>query len=480
MALPDTHWLVSSYDMNIFRTTDGGQAFGAVDAGIDRTGASFYTRFVNCPNADVVIAGTDNLWRSNDVFTAAVPTWTSNGDEMGDNVNAMAFAPSDPTCNTYAFGVNNGQLRITFNGGATWRDLDAGNDVPNRAITDLAFDPQNSDILYVALSGFDALTFGQPGHLFKTVNASAATPTWVNVSPPIDLPHNAIAIGPDSGNDVYAGTDRGVWHSADAGVSWDGPMAGMPRAIVNDLEGNPQTHQILAFTYGRGAFRLSNSPIPTPTTMATPTPPAGAGVLQNGSFEDGVVLAFEQSAVLESRDFVGDRDFTWDNTVAHDGSRSVKIVAPDPAESLWLQTIPVRPQTLYRVSAWVKTDSVAHIGNGRDVGAHTNLGGLPPISQGVFGTSDWTQVWLEFYTGRIPRHKSTCAVGDFSGRPAERHGSMMYGCKRSPHHVWSRRRRRPAQLRRSPAAGHRRSARRPCCSSNRRRPARRTSCCGSG
>jgi hypothetical protein len=206
------------------------------------------------------------------------PTWAPNSPDFPGNpirgaIWALAFAPSDPTCNTYAFGTFDGKLRLTTNGGLGWNDLDAGNQVPDRYISDLAFDPTDANVLYATLSSFDAVTPGAPGHLFKTTDALAAAPTWSNVSPPVDLPHNAIAIDPADPMAVLVGTDAGVWQSADGGAMWthDGPASGMPNVAVFDLQFGGAG--VVAFTHGRGAFRRLIPP--TATAIVAPTSSLG-------------------------------------------------------------------------------------------------------------------------------------------------------------------------------------------------------------
>jgi photosystem II stability/assembly factor-like uncharacterized protein len=272
---PNTNWAVSSQNLNIARTVNGGASFITATSGIDRDDAPFISRFEKCPaNDNVFIAGTTKIWRSTNFFSATPPTWSDNGSGgFNANVSALAFAPSDATCSTYAAGGANGTLRLTTNGGSTWVDLDPSNGVPNRAITDLAFHPTNPNFLYVTLSGFDQNTSGQPGHVFATTNALAASPTWVNISPPVNLPHNTIAIDPTSPNVLYVGTDLGVWTSRNGGGSWGhmGPETGMPNVAVFDLKINPATNRIVAFTHGRGAFVLTSA---TLTAQATVNPPA--------------------------------------------------------------------------------------------------------------------------------------------------------------------------------------------------------------
>ncbi len=259
---PNTHWAVSSQNLGIVRTTDGGGSFNVADSGIDKQGAPFIARFEKCTaNDDVFIAGTDNLWRSTNFFSAQNPSWLSNGPEMAAMITALAFAPSDTTCNTYAFGSSRGHLRLTTDGGTTWKDIDASNNVPARFVTDLAFDPGNPNVLYVTLSGFNGAVVALQGHVFRTANALAAQPTWTDVSPPVDIPHNTIALDPFDPNVVWVGTDIGVWKSIDGGSTWAhmGPEAGMPNVAVFDLKINHDTGRLLAFTHGRGAFALQRS-----------------------------------------------------------------------------------------------------------------------------------------------------------------------------------------------------------------------------
>ncbi len=296
-ANPDTDWAVSCQELFLLRTRDGGTSFSRADSGIDKSGVPFIADFAKCPaNDNVFIAGTNNLWKSLDFFSASAPSWISNGPEMGDSITAVTFASSDATCKTYAFGTQDGWLRITTDGGTSWADLDPANAVPNRWVTELAFDPTNADVLYVTLSGFDEGTPGQPGHVFRGSNLSAPSPSWSNVSPPVNMPHNAIVLDPSDPNTVFVGTDLGVWMSTNAGGTWvhQGPETGMPNVPVFDLQIN--SYEVVAFTFGRGAFvfryssPLAVSPLSASPTTAIPGQPVSFSATATDA--NGYVLSY--------------------------------------------------------------------------------------------------------------------------------------------------------------------------------------------
>ncbi len=262
---PDTHWMVSASSLAIARTTDGGVTHTRVEGGITKNAANtpFIAQCVKCPNNDnLFLAGTDSIWSTDNFFSSApgLPRWTQETASIGGLISAIAFAPVDGFCDTWAYGSNSGQIRLSRDGGLSEKNIGAAN-LPNRYLTDLAFHPFDANILYATFSGFDELTPGQPGHLFKTTNALAVNPTWTNVSPPVNLPLNTVAVDPSNPEIVYVGADMGVWKSVNGGAAWEhyGPDKGMPKITVYDLQVNAQTDRVIAFTHGRGAFALERN-----------------------------------------------------------------------------------------------------------------------------------------------------------------------------------------------------------------------------
>ena len=297
---PNDKWLISYPQLGIVRVTGAGQ-FQTTLTG-QQQDALFVAPFAICPgNENIVVAGASRLWRSDGIFNTDSPEWAANTPQLviqsyPIRISALAFAPSDNTGNTYAFGTIYGQVLVTGQGGSqgddwsNWYEPDAM--IPGRYVTAVAFDPANGNVLYVTLSGFDEATPDHPGHVFRTRTALSDNATWDNISPPVNIPHNCLAIDPKKPNTIYVGTDLGVWQTVDGGANWThmGPESGMPNVAVYDIEVHPQTERVFAFTHGRGAFIFDPNAANIPPAIASFSPtngPAGTTVTIRGTKFDG-------------------------------------------------------------------------------------------------------------------------------------------------------------------------------------------------
>src|SRR6185369_12980826 len=131
---PDKNWAVSFQGLSVYRTKDAGGSFADANAGLTRDNSLFIAPVEKSPrNDDVFLAGTDNVWKCTNFFSADFPSWFSNGPKLAvtdgnrsvaSSISAIAFAPSDPSGDTYGCGTQHGLLRLTVNGGETWTDLD--------------------------------------------------------------------------------------------------------------------------------------------------------------------------------------------------------------------------------------------------------------------------------------------------------------------------------------------------------------------
>lgn len=102
------------------------------------------------------------------------------------------------------------------------------------------------------------------------------------------MPANSVVL---RGDEVYVGTDVGVFRAARPGAAFERYGAALPPSPVYDLTLNPQRDTLVASTHGRGVWTLalgeSNAappvPAPRPARPRVPTPaplPATGGDLR--------------------------------------------------------------------------------------------------------------------------------------------------------------------------------------------------------
>jgi hypothetical protein len=126
---------------------------------------------------------------------------------------------------------------------------------------------------------------------------------------------------------------------------------------------------------------------------------APLNLLSNGSFEEGAYSPTESPPYWAWDAWQPSAIFTWDNTQARTGDKSVKIDAPTSNDARWIQTVDIEPNTWYFLSGWIKTDNVGHSSEAVDAGANLSLYGTWERSAGVFGTQGWTRNSILFSSG---------------------------------------------------------------------------------
>ena len=153
------------------------------------------------------------------------------------------------------FGLGQGVVNS-----ATWVDVTGGNTVlPNRPVLDVALDPVNPLIGYAALGGFDQNTPTTPGHVFQvTCTADCASFTWLDKSGNLpNVPVNSIIANPNYPQQVFAGTDWGLYYTNDitqATPEWYRFQAGLPNVMIWDMTIDSGATTLALWTRSRGAY----------------------------------------------------------------------------------------------------------------------------------------------------------------------------------------------------------------------------------
>lgn len=251
-------------------------------------------------NPSIMYAGSKYVYRNTSAPTGS--TWTAiSPDLVGttyDYILNVHSAPNNGTAGTVWATTLNGRVWVTTDNTANWTNTTAAplpnNPVlPNRAATWLATHPADGRKAIVTFSGWNG-SGSQPGHVFRTLDGGAS---WTDISGGLpDEPVFTIAVDPARPNDVYLGTEYGVYVNT---LGWSGSMwtkinnGQLPNVHVNQLEFSRANGKLRAATHGRGIWELTvTCPSFTPPTQAAPslqgcgakvswTPSGSTGTLYN-------------------------------------------------------------------------------------------------------------------------------------------------------------------------------------------------------
>ncbi len=357
--------------------TDG-NSYGAIDPLWSPSELGTYLAAVATdPNtAGVVYASSNqNLWQS----TSGGPPWPNKAPIPGA-ANDVKIAPANS--NNLAVAVG-GRVLVSTNALGPFTLKDITRNLPGRFVSRVAFDPNDPGTIYAVLGGFSGFA---GGHVFRTTLAATA---WTDISPPIDLPFNAIALdGSDIPTTLYAGTDFGVLRSVDGGANWSVlDDIHFPGAPVFDLVFH--NGELRAATFGRGAF-----------SFVKPTGPSIAVGLEDG-LAFGTVCAGSLRYLTIEVSNVGVADLVVTSVQRLMGS-SAFVVLPSPATPLILApgenidfTVAYSPSGAFDVATiriitndpnapFVDLLAIGGLGTGRIATAIANSGSFGNVCLGSF------------------------------------------------------------------------------------------------
>ncbi len=240
----------------------------------------FYAPMALGPGSpNTVYFGTDRLYRSTDrgdTMTIVSQGSISSPGSNGSPISTIAISPQDDTYRIV--GLQNGQVWATSMGSSTLVNITSvsfptnpNGSVTNKFVGRAVIDPNNRNVAYIAFSFF--ATAGQGiwkiTNLGAAAGASPSAPVWTAAGAGIpSIPVNALAIDPANSNNIYAGTDIGVYSSTDGGASWTPFGTGLPRSAVFDLALQNANRVLRAGTHGRGIWEIPLSS-PSPNQIDT-------------------------------------------------------------------------------------------------------------------------------------------------------------------------------------------------------------------
>jgi len=249
--------------LNFPPITDPNNAAQRTAANTENGATGFYAPLAATPSGVVptlVAFGTNRVWLTPDwgATWTTLPTntnpYTLGGgpsttqDALGGAVQSVEFANG-----TRLFAATSQVVSRFDKTGATWaRTALTTTGLPGaRFITDIAIHDAAVGSIYVALGGGGAEhVWFFDGAAWHSAGLTTAT---------LDCPCHAIVVDPDHPENVYLGSDVGVWKGVKTGTTswtWSLFSQGLPEAVVTDLGVHTRTRLLRAATHGRGVWEI--------------------------------------------------------------------------------------------------------------------------------------------------------------------------------------------------------------------------------
>lgn len=216
-------------------------------------------------NPDIIYHGMQYVMRSidrGDTWEQISPDLTLNAtSEMGDipyhTMTALSESPLHYGL-VYA-GTDDGRVHVTRDGGKHWQEIADG--LPaGKWVTRLVASKYDLTTVYMTQGGKQDDDFTP--YVWRSSDCGK---TWNDISGNIPLgPVNVIREDPRNRNNLYVGTDCGVYASTDGGKTWNVLGSNLPMVYVQDLIIHPRDNMIAIATHGRGVWVFDAEPLNKP------------------------------------------------------------------------------------------------------------------------------------------------------------------------------------------------------------------------
>jgi hypothetical protein len=258
---------------SIYRSTNGVfGGFSRITNGVDPGRVNWVTPYLLDPQApSTLYVGTERVHVSLDHGATWTPIGPTDMTAGGGNIKALGINRNHPA--VLLAGTTDGRVWRTTDGGASWVDITSG--LPSRAINDVASDPYNPDRAFAVVGGFGT------AHGWEWTASSGWAPRDAGLP---DVPANTVLMR--TSQNIFVGTDVGMFRSVDGGVSFEPYMVGLPQGVViTDLRYNEGPDVITLGSYGRGAWQVAVGPLGAGFPPGTVPGSVGFSLLEGGDVE---------------------------------------------------------------------------------------------------------------------------------------------------------------------------------------------------
>jgi photosystem II stability/assembly factor-like uncharacterized protein len=171
--------------------------------------------------------------------------------EYYGTVFALAEAPHQ--AGVMWAGSDDGRLHLTRDAGATWQDVTPPALPEWSMINSLDVDPFNEAGIYLAATRYKLDDFTP--YLFHSADWGRS---WQRIDRALPRDHftRVLRADPVRQGLLYAGTERGIYYSLNAGMQWQALQLNLPEVPITDLQ--LKSGDLVAATQGRGFWILDD------------------------------------------------------------------------------------------------------------------------------------------------------------------------------------------------------------------------------
>jgi len=271
----------------VLKSTDGASTFNPTSLSTSDSPGYQYNLTISPTHPQTVFYGTTRVWATTDGGT----TWNviSPQLDMTPQYGGTCTGPSDTGCpiitqvavaptsdNDILVSYSDGQIYGTTDGGASWYQgslLCAGQAGCQSFSSEYAISPANPSVMYAAGSYGTNTTYASG--IFSSTNGGRS---WSLLPSSATLPNtyfDSVAISPANPHLILASTYAGSFASFDDGVDWQS-VSGLPNVSVTGLFTSHDGSQLIATTYGRGAWAIAMPHLTLSQQAITLTTAAGS------------------------------------------------------------------------------------------------------------------------------------------------------------------------------------------------------------
>ena len=194
--------------------------------------------------------------RISGVLDSAIRISRNDGETNFSEITAVAESPLD--AKVLWVGTDDGNVQLSQDGGKNWKELSgaiAG--VASGSFVDrIVASGASRGTAYVTFENHRSGDFAP--YIFRTTDFGGTWKAVTNGFAP-DAPVRSITEYPGRANVLFAGTERFVYFTTNAGDTWKRLAADLPTTRYDDLIVHPRTKDLVLATHGRAIWVLDDA-----------------------------------------------------------------------------------------------------------------------------------------------------------------------------------------------------------------------------